>query len=183
MKKTALIAILLAFLTTPLVTFAETETKTVTTTEKVEQKAVKPPTFDEILANFIDTTAKVGTKIENAAVQVGDFAAKEIPLVIQEYLTWHWVESFFWSIIVGGGFIIMAATLFKKVIWNNRDKEWTKPYGALSDLGVGIGFAIAGTILLTFVGTMITAYNLDWVKISVAPRVYLIDKAATFMKK
>ena len=48
MKKTALIAILLAFLTTPLVTFAETETKTVTTTEKVEQKAVKPPTVDEI---------------------------------------------------------------------------------------------------------------------------------------
>ena len=114
---------------------------------------------------------------------MGDFAAKEIPLVIQEYLTWHWVESFFWSIIIGGGIMAMGLTLFKKVIWNNYDKEWTKPYGALSDLGIGVGFAIAGTILLTFVGTMITAHNLEWIKISVAPRVYLIDKAATFMKK
>jgi len=183
MKKTALIAILLAFLTTPLATFAQNDTKPAVPTEKVEQKPAKLPTLDDIMANFIATTAKVGDKIGDAAAQVGDFAVKEIPLVLKEYLTWHWVESFFWSIIIGGGIMAMGLTLFKKVIWNNFDKEWANSRGDMTELGVGVGFAIAGTIILMFIGCMTTAHNLDWVKISLAPRVYLIDQAATFMKK
>lgn len=181
MKNTLLT--LLAFVAIPFATFGETETKTTTTTT-VEQKApAKLPTFDDILASFLDKTAKVGDKLGDAAVQVGDFAAKEIPLVIQEYLTWHWTESFFWSVGVGGIFLLGAGILFKKVMWNNWNKEWANSRGDLTELGVGVGFATAGVIILTIIGTITAANNLDWVKISVAPRVYLIDKAATFMKK
>ena len=181
MKKTALLAIVLAFLASPVATFAN---ETTTTTVKVEEKvSTKIPTFDDVLIKFIDTSAKVGEKIGNAASQMEDFATKEIPLVIQEYLTWHWVESFFWSIGIGGMFLALSGTLFKKVIWNNRDKEWYNSRGDLNDIGIGVGFAIAGTIILTIIGSLITSNNMDWVKISVAPRVYLIDKAATFMKK
>jgi hypothetical protein len=46
--------------------------------------------------------------LENAAQAIGDFAVKEIPPVIHEYLQWKFFEACYWAIFPIICFIIGA---------------------------------------------------------------------------
>jgi len=103
----------------------------------------------------------------NKAAELGSAAVDEIPLVVQELLTWKMVESIFHTLV---SFIILYfAVRLSKYLYKNADR--------LEELciPIGVGNVVMYTVSIGF-------FSLDWLKIWLAPRVYLLEYAASLMK-
>jgi len=131
---------------------------------------------------------KVVEWVGQTAEKIGDFAAKEIPPFVQEYLTWKFWEN---AIGVVGHFInlgfIIIATL--AVIWGVKrfwKKHVEKPHEdwEIGSIILGI-FGGLASLILTVVWIVNFPVNkvLDCVQIKIAPKVYLVEKAAEIYKE
>jgi hypothetical protein len=117
----------------------------------------------------------------NKAAEIGSAAVDEIPLVVQELLTWKFTESlllFTLSMIFTISWIIISVKIWKygsrpheKYSGTNRD-NWEEAW-------IGYGF-------YNFMGLVISVpwviHSFDWLKILVAPRLYLLEYAAQLIK-
>lgn len=95
--------------------------------------------------------------LEQAIKSGADFASTQTPLYIQELLQYNFTVSLIWFII----FLVLAiicAVLFILGVRNPRE-DGRVPVGL-------IGFVVF--IIMTFC-------SCDWIKIKVAPRVYIMD--------
>lgn len=128
------------------------------------EKAVDP--FKEqalqVLRNLID-----------AATQAGDFIKDQIPLVVQELLTFHTVKYAFMiavgtAIIAGGAFWIRFC-LKKHEASKDPFSDW--------NFATIPGFIAAPIGLAIFV-----TYVIGLLKITLAPRVWLIEYAAELVR-
>lgn len=123
---------------------------------------------------------KVVVWIEESAKQIGDFAVQEIPPFIEEYLQWKFWEA---SVETSIGMVALVpfiiALIYCKRFWN-----WMLKYLDHSD----------GIILLPYIGINIICVLLavskfpdeqikDMIQISIAPKVYLIERAAEIIQK
>jgi len=107
------------------------------------------------------------------------FAEEEIPLVLQEFLTWELTSSIMW-IVVGIIFFLVGrylpyAWLYKEQNNADDDKFFNRycNRGKANTVTAFIFFIILGAI-----GACITISNLfATIKIIIAPRVYLIEWA------
>ena len=105
------------------------------------------------------------------------FAEEEIPLVLQEFLTWGLTNSIMW-IVIGIMFFLLGRYLpyawLKKEQTDEDDDKFFNRYckDYQSDVVTGwIFFMVLGTI-----GACITIINLfNTIKILIAPRIYLIE--------
>lgn len=129
-------------------------------------------------------TEKVMLWVSTTAEQIGDFAAKEIPPFITEYLTWKFWENVLHIGLYGFAAVVFGLLLFgayKVVRW-----IWVRNFGG--DDFVSYLSTIA-LIIVTIVYSVNLCINfptqnlLDCVKIKIAPKVYLIEKAAELLKK
>jgi EamA domain-containing membrane protein RarD len=126
-----------------------------------------------------DLQTKVWQWIESSAQAIGDFAAKEIPPFIHEYLQWKFYEATFDAsfrmIFVLVGFVTLCC--LGKII------AWAKKYANHSD-----GLSYIAPILSAFIAVILVLVPFprdqikDMVQIKVAPKVYLIEKAAEIIK-
>lgn len=108
----------------------------------------------------------------NKATEVGEAAMAEIPLVVQELLTWRFAESLIQNVI---GLLIALFWLwvYKKIIDHHvksRDDLIEHPEYMFLTL------TIFGWI------PVFEMVNTDWIKIWLAPRVYLLEYAASLIK-
>ena len=100
--------------------------------------------------------------IEGTISEASDFARAELPLVAQEYLAWVWWGNLV-LLIAGGVGLLVGIGLMR---WSVK---------ATSDDG-GVILAMGG-IVLTVCGSLLTIPSTSrLVKVSVAPRVVLIEK-------
>lgn len=124
---------------------------------------------------------KVADWIIKTTEQIGDFAAKEIPPFIGEYLTWKFWEAscnvFFWSIPVLITLII-AIKLYKPAK-KLTIEELDNSAGTIMFLTVLPYAAWVFAICASFPYTSIK----DMIQIKVAPKVYLVEKAAEIYKQ
>lgn len=164
-------SLLLALLFLPVMVFAENAPPPVAPKESVASK------LESTVISFLDATQNAGNKLSDAAGKVIDFASNEIPLVIKEYLNWHFAVSLIWfstAILV----LITAGFLFYKNVVKMWNDKWSTGYR--QDTPTDVGLVGVMTIVLTMICLVfcpiIAANNLDWLKISIAPRVYLIDQ-------
>lgn len=126
-----------------------------------------------------DLQTKVWQWIESSAQAIGDFAAKEIPPFIHEYLQWKFCEATFDAsirmilVIIG---IIMLCRFRKIIAWaekHSRDSE---------------GFSYAVPVFSIIIAPLLIFHPFpkdqikDMIQIKVAPKVYLIEKAAEIIK-
>ena len=103
----------------------------------------------------------------NKAAEIGSAAVDEIPLVVQELLTWKMVESIFHTLV---SFIILYfAVRLSKWLYKSIDR--------IEALCIPIGFGNAIMYMAS-----IELFSLDWLKILVAPRLYLLEYAAQLIK-
>ena len=110
--------------------------------------------------------------VEQTAKTTEGFVIEQTPLYIQELLAWNFWESiiyfgigvFFLTIC---GFLIKHAT---KVDWSYGGNDGEQ---ALTSIGSGLFFAI---------GSGFAFANLDWLKILIAPKVWLVEYAAELVK-
>lgn len=98
------------------------ETKAETVSNKLEQTVI----------SFLDATQEAGSKLSNAADKAISFATGEIPLVIKEYLNWHFAISLAWFFI-GVAVLLAALYFFYRVIYKNRDLPWATKDGYLTE--------------------------------------------------
>lgn len=139
---------------------------------------------------------------------VVDFGKQQIPEVVHQLLMWNAVQSFM-SFALSGIFFILGVLMmtrwFKRLGKHCADnkarsvsdyeegKTWTRLYSGSSSTSSAYDFYMAfnsiGKWVLLFVGIMIAMGSLrdmmgemDWLKIIIAPKVYLIEYAAQLVK-
>jgi hypothetical protein len=138
---------------------------------------------------------KFGGFVEKAV----DAAMIEIPLVIQEYISWSFWEALVTSIIYLIAVIVVNVVLYKCLtfLFKKRKKESTNRKGEvetteeslfeeINDDGLKV-FAAFGLILATVLSVVFTLNMLETsftfskkaLKIQIAPRVFLIEEAKT----
>lgn len=99
----------------------------------------------------------------NGAVE---FSKAQLPEVVEQLLMWHMVESLIWFI---GSTILLIVSVGTFVgMYKGRIEE--------SD---GL---IMLSLCATPVGFLGMAFNLEWLKIMIAPKLYLLEYAAQLVK-
>lgn len=135
-----------------------------------------------------ELTKRVFDWVSATAEKIGDFAGKEIPPFITEYLTWKFWENilnvgaYFFGLIV---FIIIILSLFKLTV-----HLWTKakeiPHSDY-DLAATVSSALTMVGFLTCAVYFVINFPLqsifDCVQIKIAPKVYLVERAAELYKE
>ena len=117
------------------------------------------------LTAYLDT-------IEESAATASEFAAEQMPLLVQEYLTWIWWSSLIFGLPCLLGAIAAAVLFFVGAIKEGRAggrATW--------------GFPCAMISLLAFIPLCagVCASAATFVKVSVAPRVVLLEKVTELM--
>ncbi len=122
---------------------------------------------------------KVGDWIIKTTEQIGDFAAKEIPPFITEYLQWKFWENV--MAIVQYGSAIGICTIFSIICYkvarkykNNEDVMIPAVIGSVASAVMGFLF-----LIITFPTENIK----NCIQIKIAPKVYLVEKAAELYKQ
>lgn len=105
--------------------------------------------------------------ILNKAADIGSAALDEIPLVVQELLHWKFAESVVHN-LVAIICIVIAGLMFRY----GSKNSWNQPHHVMLPL------------ITTMVSAPIIAFsaNMDFLQIWLAPRVYLLEYAATLIK-
>jgi H+/Cl- antiporter ClcA len=102
--------------------------------------------------------------LEQAIKSTADFTAEQIPLFVQELLHYNFVMSLSYFIIGLGGATIATILTYKFAKWMEKEEVW-------GELGPIIMFPIA----LIVASILFSVHNTDWIKIKLAPRVYLME--------
>jgi len=136
--------------------------------------------YEEALAMLIE-------RAMHGVDSVVEFSKAEIPDVIHQLLLWHFAESLIYFSI--GIIIFVILFLYCKLIMINR---WWPEYkrqmkGNYNDRTEFITFALPftsalGTVILTVIGVFVIFANLDWLKIWIAPKLYLLEYGASLIR-
>jgi cytochrome c oxidase subunit IV len=118
---------------------------------------------------FQKALAEILTLLTESAKAVGSTAQTEIPLLVQEYLRWA-----LWSNLLFG----LAGLIVVPLVWRFGKRVWVNN----ADEDVIIPLCIFGIPVLGGI-TLATAFALyNALKVFIAPRVYLLEKAAELIK-
>jgi len=119
-----------------------------------------------------DELAALINKSLAGADAAASFLQAQLPDVIHQLLVWHAVSSFLSQALSVAWFIGL-------VLWVKAGTK-NKGMGALHEEW------LAGTIGVGFVGSIVFIlvffYNFDWLKIWLAPKIYLLDYVASLVK-
>lgn len=148
------------------------------------------PELQAKLVQYLDS-------LEKGTSKVGEFAEREIPETIREWLLWMAVENF----TCAGLFLIVTLASLAMIRWMVRKcPEWTNRriaeekvrYRVLyrdrdpvaSDLDLTERYAVFMTLaaiaLFSFVG--FARFAIDGAKVLIAPRVVIVEKVAELTK-
>ncbi len=132
-------------------------------------------------------TEKVMEWVGNAAQQIGDFASKEVPPFITEYLTWK-----FWEGVVHiGGYIfvevllvIVALGMFKlaQIGWRKYKENGNGDFDVMGVAATVAGCCLTAISIIHLFAEFPTQSLMDCIQIKIAPKVYLVEKAAALYK-
>lgn len=121
--------------------------------------------------------ADIITRVTSGADAAIQFGKEQIPEVLKQLLIWNFTFSFLiWfsatAIIVG--YIIWMLTKFRWWFKNQRSTT-TEQDATVITITVIWGF-------VSFIMIFVFWCNLDWLKIWVAPKLYLLEYAASLIK-
>ena len=133
---------------------------------------------------------KILTDTANTAGQAKDFILSELPDVVSQAMLWHGIHSALMTIFGLGIFIIIYIVIKKytgvgekidpKNEYSTNNHKVTLTHDNDGDDHAGIIFT---PILMTVSGIIgMTMLNLTWLKIWIAPKLWLIEYTATLIK-
>lgn len=108
--------------------------------------------------------------VEQSIKTAGDFVAEQAPLYIQELLAWNFWFSLIWF-CAGFALLITFFCCLRTVI--KSDQNFWSDKNSPRAIPVVLGGAIS-----LIIGVPLTCSNLEWLKICVAPRVFLLEYVA-----
>ena len=118
--------------------------------------------LDSILA-FLEESLKAGT----------EFAVEQAPDVVNQLLAWKFTVSLITFSTAGLVFVGTCYGLYRLWKWG---------LGPNGDHDV-VGGATCFALFPLSVSFMVLIFNLDWLKIWIAPKVYLLEYAASLLSK
>lgn len=125
---------------------------------------------------------KIITNINTGGESAWGFITAQTPDVVQQLLFWHGMHSFVWFIIIA---ILIVVSFFGcrklfKISLPLIEEEKRKNY---PDYIVYVAMWIIPTILTFVTIFMNLVHNLDWLKIWIAPKVWLLEYVASMVKQ
>ncbi|MGD8305017.1 MAG: hypothetical protein PVF17_00050 [Ignavibacteria bacterium] len=143
-----------------------------------------------ISINLDQTLADLITSSISTTDQAKEFITSQTPEIIQQTLLWYGFYNF---ILVIASFVILFLSIFisykiyKKITKDFDDgKSWTRYNSRYnSNLTSDIyDFIKVSTILLPIIGIpiFISMVNIEWLKIWIAPKLWLIEFASNLVK-
>lgn len=132
---------------------------------------------DAIKKELIDFLQKVNSGVDKGV----DFLQGELPEYISQLLMWHGVHSFLRFLIPFVCTLILLFIAYKGVKMKGRYFGKTDHDGDLPQLKF---IVVTASTVLTAIFTMITInfFNLTWLKIWIAPKVFIVDYIASMGK-
>ena len=121
---------------------------------------------------------KVIAWLESAAQKIGEFASKEIPPFIHEYLQWKFFEACYYATLPIIFLLISSYVMHKgiKLVKSGKDHGGVEIITLI--LGTtGTVFSLIAVLIVSFTSIK-TA-----VQIKIAPKVYLIERASELLTK
>jgi len=133
---------------------------------------------EELQKALADVINKASSGIDTAS----DFIMAELPEVVQQAMTWYMVESLIYFTIC----VIMTLSSYKVIKYQRSlfyDDEgnlapWCKGYMSTS---AEYDISVVGITILDIVASVVAicfASNITWLKIWIAPKLWLIEYAA-----
>lgn len=121
---------------------------------------------------------KVIAWLESAAQKIGEFASKEVPPFIHEYLQWKFFEACYYATLPIIFLLISSYVLHKGIKLIKSEKD----YGGFELVPVMLG--IAGTVISLIAVLVVSFTSIKTaVQIKIAPKVYLIERASELIKE
>lgn len=119
--------------------------------------------------------------VSKTAETIGDFAAKEIPPFINEYLTWKFYEAAFGAACAG--FVLLLCVIFwvfflkKLIMWGYENNKASEGF-----VWLPVGLSSVASVALFF--SFFPRQEIkDMIQIRYAPKVYLLEKAGELYKE
>lgn len=124
------------------------------------------------------------TKALKAVEQGAEFLEGEIPEVVEQLLIWHFVSSILAAIF---GVILFGSIIYfirKQVTWWNQDVDCEYGGGKEKRYQSSIGPFIGVNLFLIFPISYSLSCIVDtaWIKIWIAPKLFLLEYAASIVK-
>ncbi|RTK98591.1 MAG: hypothetical protein EKK57_11375 [Proteobacteria bacterium] len=142
------------------------ETLTPTTQETLNSVLI------DMLKGVKTEGANIYTASKTALIKAVDFANEQAPQVVYEFLKWKMMEAIVYLVVGVVAIVIIGYVTYKFVKWMKKRNDYS-PSPAL---------IIPFFLLPTIIFSCIIPKTLNVIKISVAPRVYLIEYAADLYK-
>jgi len=129
-------------------------------------------------------------KVIDGADAIEEFGVEHVPDVINQLLMWKMAESIIYFMI-GVSLVVcffpLRKLFHKKIISNREDLEnkarWSCTYGGASDsYNIAQLFNYIMPSLIVSFGFLFVVNNLIWIKILIAPKLYLFEYAAALIK-
>ena len=102
--------------------------------------------------------------------QTTDFLSAEIPDVITQLLLWHGIYNFILFII---GILLLLCIVYS----NYKQVKWIKK----EDIDIDPEIVVPNIFQIFFIFPLAYFLNLQWLKIWIAPKVWLIDYAKSLV--
>lgn len=125
-----------------------------------------PTTLDQALIQVIHKTTGA---VENGVA----FLSAQLPDVIQQLLLWHALRSSLWFILFAGLLIYMFP-MGRRFLRESRE--------ATGEMNENLQTATLCAHLASAALAVLVLWNLTWLKILIAPKLYLIEYTAALVK-
>lgn len=124
---------------------------------------------------------------ERATTTTANWTAEQIPLYIQELLVYNFWVSLIWFIL-GVLFVGFSANRVYSVVWGKLSKDkWEEEKSvwssSMTSSGVQGIVSICCAVVFGLWGSGLIIHNADWIKISTAPRVFIVEYLRAELKK
>lgn len=127
---------------------------------------------------MVDLLQKASDGIDSAV----SFSQAQIPDVVNQLLIWNFVSSILLQLL---GVAMVAGSLFSlshAMRCRRRGHEWTRLIPGSSITSIAYDICFPSLIASSVIGVIIAIFNFDWLKIWLAPKLYLIEYAASLVK-
>lgn len=120
-------------------------------------------------------------KVINGIETAGEFAVEQVPLVIQEALTWYMVSSLANTLVgvlfIGGAIWLTNRTYNKKNGWVHSYREDGSLQYEYNNDGLA-AFGAAAYPIMAVIGIITILSNTEWLMILVAPKWFIVTEMA-----
>ena len=121
--------------------------------------------------------ADIITRVTSGADAAIQFGKEQIPEVLKQLLVWN----FTYSLLI---WVLSLSIIVGYLLWMSIKWKWWMHNKATTSISTDNLYSIITFIwsILAFISLIMFFSNLDWLKIWVAPKLYLLEYAASLIK-